>query len=262
MSLVVMQTPFQDVMFVENPEPRCPVVLLLDTSASMSGSPINELNAGVAQFRDELLDDELTRKRVEVSVITFGPVRVASDFTGADAFEPPTSVASGDTPIGGAIAEGLRLLRARKDAYRANGIAYFRPWVFLITDGAPNRRMETRCRRHSARRRRQPFMFFAVAVQRADLNTLRQLSVREPLHLRGLQFREFFQWLSQSLSSVSRSTPGDLVPLDNPTAPDGWAASGELLALRIGVGRRRLAQHVRCTLPGRQRLPPVHDDCR
>jgi uncharacterized protein YegL len=56
--------------------PRCPVVLLLDTSGSMRGTPIQELNAGVELFRDELLADALASKRVEVAIVGFGPVQV------------------------------------------------------------------------------------------------------------------------------------------------------------------------------------------
>ena len=52
--------------FASNPEPRCPCILLLDVSSSMSGRPINELNAGLVTFRDELLADSLALKRVEV----------------------------------------------------------------------------------------------------------------------------------------------------------------------------------------------------
>jgi uncharacterized protein with von Willebrand factor type A (vWA) domain len=39
------------VEFAENPEPRCPCVLLLDTSGSMQGAAINALNQGCARFR-------------------------------------------------------------------------------------------------------------------------------------------------------------------------------------------------------------------
>ena len=93
------QIPFPDPEFVDNPEPRCPCVLLLDTSGSMKDEkkispalspvqrltnismpsrtvrPIDELNAGLVAFRDELMADELAVKRVELSLVTFGPVR-------------------------------------------------------------------------------------------------------------------------------------------------------------------------------------------
>ena len=83
------------VEFAENPEPRCPCVLLLDTSSSMQGAPIDALNQGLRTFKDELMTDPLASRRVEVAVVTFdSEVRVIQDFVTADQFQPPTLAAA------------------------------------------------------------------------------------------------------------------------------------------------------------------------
>lgn len=216
------QRPFELVEFAENPEQRCPCLLLLDVSASMSGSKINELNDGLIAFKNELLADSLASKRVEIGVVTFGPVEVKQEFVTVDQFYPEHLSPQGNTPMGEAIVRGINLLQERKEKYKNAGVKYYRPWIFLITDGEPTDAYHEAASRVRSGEDRKEFSFFAVGVEGANLGTLSQITSpnRPPVKLRGLAFRELFQWLSSSLKAVSQSKPGDVVVLP----PNGWSA--------------------------------------
>lgn len=220
--IVIEQITFGTDDFASNPEPRCPCVLLLDVSGSMNGRPLEELNAGLTVFKDELSTDALAMRRVEVGIVTFGPVKVEAPFTSAAVFYPPTLQSQGDTPMGAAIMQALNMVRDRKQDYKTNGISHYRPWVFLITDGAPTDSWQAAAEAIREGEASKQFAFFAIGVKGANMDVLRQISSsREPLSLDGLKFRELFSWLSNSLRSVSKSTLGTEVPLES---PKGWAS--------------------------------------
>jgi len=202
--------------FVENPENRCPVILLLDTSGSMSGQPIQELNRGLAAFKEDVQKDSQASLSVEVAMITFGPiVKLTQDFVTIDQFTPPTLEVGGVTPMGAAIEYALDFLENRKQTYQNNGILYYRPWVFLITDDAPTDSWNSAAQRLRQAEAQSRLSFFAVGVKDADMNILKQISPpeRPPVTLNGLDFRELFVWLSASVKRVSSGKVGQAVAL-------------------------------------------------
>ena len=202
-------TRFDETEFAENPEPRCAVVLALDISGSMSGQPIAELNAGLQELDKALKADTLASLRVELAIVTFGGSVTKTDFVAADAFQPPTLAARGSTPMGAAVNQALSLLRDRKNTYKQCGLDYFRPWLFLITDGAPTDSWQAAAEQARQEEERKGVSVYAIGVQDADMQILARFSAgRPPLMLQGLAFRELFQWLSKSLSAVAKSQPG------------------------------------------------------
>ncbi len=226
MDLTVIESKiFNCVQFADNPEPRCPCLLLLDTSGSMKGKPLEQLNRALKAFKEELSKDALASKRVEIAAISFGPVKVECDFQPIDQFSPNQLEAGNLTPMGEAICRGVKLLEERKQTYRQNGIAYFRPWIFLITDGEPTDDWQLAKELIHEGEKHKKFSFFSVGVEGANMKILNACSVRKPLKLKGLRFVELFQWLSSSLSNISHSQPGQIgkVSLQVPYGDDGWA---------------------------------------
>ena len=209
------------VEFAENPEPRCPCVLLLDTSRSMRGSAIEALNEGLRTFKEHLLQDALALRRVEIAAIAFdSDVRIVQDFVIADQFTPPTLTAQGLTCMGTAIHQALDMLQTRKEQYRANGVAYYRPWMFMITDGEPQGEpadiVEQAAQRIKEDEAQKRVAFFAVGVENANMQRLAQIAERTPMKLKGLNFVDLFVWLSASMQAVAQSRPDEQLALPPP----------------------------------------------
>jgi len=214
-----------DLEFVENPDPRCACVLVLDVSGSMNGAPIEALSRGLSELCDELGEDPVARNRVELSVITFGTGSdIVQDWTTIQEFEPPTLEAGGVTYLGEATETALRLLEERKDTYRKAGVTYYRPWMLLMTDGLPYGEDqatldEASLKLQGAASDRKVVILPVAVGERGSVEYLESFTGTKAKKLEGLRFAELFQWLSASLAQLSQSNPGDRVALP---AADNW----------------------------------------
>jgi len=221
----IMQLGKEDLLL--NPTSRVPVALCLDVSGSMSGDPINELNEGICLFFDALHGDEVAKASAEVAIVTFSDQpETKLNFQSLDRIQaPPILMTEGTTDLGGGVNMALDKLETRKDEYKQAGIDYFQPWLVLMTDGQP-----TTENHHLASKRtldleaRGKLVVFPIGVGlAADMNVLSTFSKRrQPLRLRGLNFPQFFQWLSKSVVRVSHSRPGEKVETDV-GGIKGWA---------------------------------------
>lgn len=111
-----------------------PVVLLLDTSASMHGDKIRLLNDAVRKMLSTFTKEESQANEFLVSVITFGgSASLAVSPTPASEIEFTNLAANGGTPLGEAIAVAKALI---EDKERTPSRAY-RPLIVLVSDGVP-----------------------------------------------------------------------------------------------------------------------------
>lgn len=201
---------------LENPTPRVPISLCLDSSGSMHGSKIDELNKGVQLFYSAIHDDDYAIDSAEISIVSFGPAEILSNFKTLDEeFTPPILEAGGLTPMGEALKLSLDMLDERKEKYKASGVDYYQPWLVFMTDGRPEGGDPALLNEQIARItnlvNNKRLTVFPIAIgESVDMSVLSKISPnRAPLKLKGLNFQEFFTWLSKSVSVVSQSNPSD-----------------------------------------------------
>jgi uncharacterized protein YegL len=208
------QIPDISVDFIDNSDQRTLCVLILDGSGSMSGQKIDALNAGLVSLQKSLSKDTVARGRVRLLILRVGDdnaVTVESDWTDAINFVAPTIEANGTTPLGGALNLAMDKIDEEKNNMKNAGVAYTRPLVWIITDGEPTdmSEWESAARRSVSYMRDKKIQVYCIGVEVSDLNPLKMTQPgAHILQLANLDFSELFNFLSASVSSVSKATPG------------------------------------------------------
>ena len=191
-------------------------VLLLDTSGSMTGAPIDNLNRALQVFREKIALDELASRRVDIAVVEFNnDARVVQDFTPIAQMEPVTLYANGMTYMGAGIDLAIDMVKARNQFYNSVGTPVFRPWIFMITDGAPTDDIENAARRvreEESKGTHGKLKFFALGVGEYDRETLFRLTNRV-MELTDMNFYGIFDWMSESMVAISVSRVGEEIRL-------------------------------------------------
>ena len=203
--------------FADNPEARCPIVLILDVSLSMMGSKLGTVNRALVKFRDIIREDPVTALRADVAIVVFGgKADVVQDFTNGTDFEPPALKLRLGTNFSNAINLALDIIEARKQSYRDGGIAYYRSLAYFLTDGEPldpcGDLEQAAARLDEAEANRSIALFaFQIGGRQATTElTLLAPPNRPPVLLKNMeQLDGSIQWLSRSVAAVSQSQPGE-----------------------------------------------------
>lgn len=113
-------------------------ILLVDKSGSLQGNPIEELNQGLMEFAKAMNEDVRVRNSADVCIISFdSDIYLEADFCPAAAYHALHLTAGGGCALNHAIETCLNVIEERQKWYREARMSYYRPFLFVLTAGAP-----------------------------------------------------------------------------------------------------------------------------
>lgn len=227
---------------VNNPTPRVPVCLCVDVSSSMNAveggnykmtgktifrdgitwnvvqggtSRMQKLREGINLFFNEIKNDDIALYSAEIAMVSFSDTAdIVSDFSSIGNQAMPELKTGNNTCMGEGVNLALDLLDKRKDEYKVNGVDYYyQPWLIIMSDGYPNGSysvLDNAISRTCSYVNSNKLTVIPVGIgDGADLNTLSKFSPNnKALSIESVEFKQFFAWLSKSVSKVSQSVVG------------------------------------------------------
>lgn len=188
---------------------KLPVYIMADCSGSMIGDPIESVKTGITTLHANLIDDPAAVETAYLSVITF-----ASDaaqvvpLTEVGDFVPPELKASGTTAFGAAL--GL-LSQCISNEVQVTATeeqkADWKPLIFLLTDGVPTDEWQSKVQEL----KRSGEIIAVGCGGNADVEILKQVTdtvfLMKEMSPEG--FKEFFEWVSDTIKTNSQPTGED-----------------------------------------------------
>ncbi len=188
---------------------RLPVYLMLDTSGSMTGEPIEAVKNGVQVLISTLRQDPYALETAYISVITFdSAANQLTPLTDLSSFQVPEIRASGGTSLGA----GLSLLAQSMDREVAKSTAEvkgdWKPLVFIMTDGMPTDSWQSGLAEFKSKK--IGMVVACAAGNGADTAVLKQITdtVVSLDTADSATIKAFFKWVSASIGTSSQKVEG------------------------------------------------------
>jgi len=212
-----------------NKDQKCPVVLLLDTSGSMAGQPIDELNKALVKLKEDILNEPTLSSYLEIGIVAFDDdarVERAIDLISPETELPILNV-GGVTNLLSGMNKAMEIVIDRLSFYKSIREHHFRPYIILFTDGAPTNtteeieQLDQTIQMMSDEKR---FVFIPFGLGNADMHLLSKLAAQNAYQklnnkavayrmTNEIKFSSVFEFVSASISSVINQEGRETVQL-------------------------------------------------
>lgn len=202
---------------------RLPVYLLIDTSGSMSGEPIEAAKNGVQVLVSTLRQDPYALETAFLSVITFdSTAKQVSPLTELATFQPPNLVATGTTALGDALKLLAQKIGSEVITTTAEVKGDWKPLVFIMTDGEPTDDWKKGV--DALQKVKTGIIVACAAGPSANTSILKQITniVVQLDTTDSATIKAFFKWVSASISTGSQKVDSgqkEIVGLDDLPPP-------------------------------------------
>jgi uncharacterized protein YegL len=183
---------------------RLPVYLLLDTSGSMSGEPIEAVKNGVQIMISSLRQNPQAIETAFLSVITFdSTAKQIIPLTDLASFQMVDIKATGVTALGDALKLVAHKIDTEVQKTTTEQKGDWKPLVFIMTDGIPTDDWKSGL--NEFKKSKVAFTVACAAGSGADANILRQITdnVVSLDTADSTSIGKFFQWVTASIGVSS-----------------------------------------------------------
>ena len=238
---------FTDDDLIVNASARVPLCICVDISQSMTrkdGDEVNrfdELVGGIKELLRCVAEDERVASSVEICVVGFNDtVKVLHEFATVDNFDVDSikPKLTGGSDLGKGVLYALDVCEKRKQAYKANHVDYYRPWLVIMTDGKPwggeaIANVKKAQKQVKDLENQEKLTVLAVLCGGdKDITSIKKVKDQEAVaclqaftsnavqNFSGAGYRNLFRWLSSSISDSMGS--GKTPKIDIPKSEIDW----------------------------------------